>query len=153
MKLYRVVIAIFLLLGYLQADVHSNESKTELTGELYGSRGNAEAEIEATISKIGMIGFSTVAANKHIEVHYYNKFQEKGVEMTSFFYVVNKEKIRPLLLKTPISVPMHLSTFSSTKHSTQKKTTTPGMGISRQIRCSISSERKTPRHVMPSKRW
>ena len=101
MKLYRVAIAVFLLLGYLQADVHSNESKTELTGELYGSQGNAEAEIESMISKIGTIGFSTVAANKHIEVHYYNKFQEKGVEMISFFDVVNKEKIRPLLLKNP----------------------------------------------------
>ena len=101
MKLYRVVMVFLLLLGWLQADVHSNISKTELTGELYGSKGNAEAQIDSMIEKIGTIGFSTVAANKHIEVHYYNKFQEKGVEMISFFDVVNKEKIRPLLLKNP----------------------------------------------------
>jgi len=101
MKLYRVVMVFLLLLGWLQADVHSNVSKTELTGELYGSKGNAEAQIDSMIEKIGTIGFSTVAANKHIEVHYYNKFQEKGVEMISFFDVVNKEKIRPLLLKNP----------------------------------------------------
>lgn len=101
MSLYRVIFTVLLLLGYLQADAPSNEAKTELTGELYGSKGNVEAQIESMIGKIGTIGYSTVAANKHIEVHYYNKFQEKGVEMISFFDVVNKEKIRPLLLKNP----------------------------------------------------
>ncbi|WP_294953488.1 hypothetical protein [Sulfurovum sp.] len=101
MKLYRFVLSFLLIVGYLQADVHSNEAKTELTGELYGSKGNQEARIDALIQKIGSIGFSTVAANKHIEVHYLNKFKEKNVEMISFFDIVNKKKMRPLLLKNP----------------------------------------------------
>ena len=101
MKLYRVAILFFLIFGYIQADVHSNEAKRELTGELYGSKGNVEAKIDALIKDIGTIGFNTVAANKHIEVHYYNKYKEKNVEMISFFDVVNKEKMRPLLLKNP----------------------------------------------------
>jgi len=101
MKRYRVAILFLLILGYLQADVHSNEAKTELTGELYGSKGNVETEIDTLIKDIGTIGFETVAANKHIEVHYYNKYKEKNVEMISFFDVVNKKKIRPLLLKNP----------------------------------------------------
>ncbi len=101
MGLYRIIMAFLLILGCLQADVHSNEATTELTGELYGSEGNVEAQIDSLIKKIDTIGFNTVAANKHIEVHYFNKFQEKGVEMISFFDVVNKEKIRPLLLKNP----------------------------------------------------
>ncbi len=101
MKLYSMAFAFLLLVGTLQAEVHSNEAKTELTGELYGSKGNIEPQIDTLIGKIGNIGFTTVAANKHIEVHYYNKYKEKGVEMISFFDIVNKEKIRPLLLANP----------------------------------------------------
>ena len=102
MKLYGVVITFFLFVGCLQADMHiSNKTGKELTGMLYGSKGNVESEIDSMIKQSSTIGFSPVAANKHIEVHYYNKFQEKGLEMISFFNLVNKEKIRPLLLKNP----------------------------------------------------
>ena len=102
MKLYRVVITFFLLVGSLQADEYASaQTGKELTGTLYGSKGNVESEIDSMIRQSSTIGFSPVAANKHIEVHYYNKFQEKGLEMISFFNLANKKKIRPLLLKNP----------------------------------------------------
>jgi uncharacterized protein (DUF302 family) len=102
MKLTKILLALMLVMGYANAvDVQSNIAKTKLTGELYGSEGNQEAEIDELIKKIGTIGYGTVAANRNIQVHYYNKFKEKGIEMISFFGVVNKEKLRPLLLKNP----------------------------------------------------
>jgi uncharacterized protein (DUF302 family) len=72
-----------------------------LTAELHGSEGNKEKEIDGILKKLDSIGYNTVSANKNIQVHYYNKFQENNVEMLSFFSMVNKEKIRPLLLSNP----------------------------------------------------
>ncbi|HFQ62415.1 MAG TPA: hypothetical protein ENK39_09000 [Epsilonproteobacteria bacterium] len=97
----KLLLALFCTIGLVHADVHSNMAKPILTAELQGSEGNKEKEIDGLIKKLGTIGYSTVAANKNIQVHYYNKFQEKNVEMISFFGVVNKEKIRPLLLANP----------------------------------------------------
>ena len=102
MKLQGMVLGLLLAIGYLYAeDVQSHIAKPVLTAELYGSTGNQEAELDVLISKIETIGYSTVAANKNIQVHYYNKYKEKGVEMISFFGMVNKAKLRPLLLKNP----------------------------------------------------
>jgi uncharacterized protein (DUF302 family) len=97
----KLLLALFCTIGLVHADVHSNMAKPILTAELQGSEGNKEKEIDELIKKLGTIGYSTVAANKNIQVHYYNKFQEKNVEMISFFGVVNKEKMRPLLLANP----------------------------------------------------
>lgn len=82
-------------------DIKSNMAEVLLTAELQGSEGNKEKEIDGIIKKLDTIGYSTVSANKNIQVHYYNKFQENNVEMLSFFSMVNKEKIRPLLLSNP----------------------------------------------------
>lgn len=101
MKLNNILLAFLMTVGVAQAEVQSNTAKTELTAELQGSKGNQEAQMDAVIKKLDTIGYSTVASNKHIEVHYYNKFQEKNLEMISFFGLVNKEKLRPLLLKNP----------------------------------------------------
>ncbi len=101
MKLKRVILAFFMLVGIAQADVQSNMAEVKLTAELHGSKGNAIGELDALIKKIDTIGYSTVAANKDIQVHYYNKFKEKTLEMISFFGLVNKEALRPLLLKNP----------------------------------------------------
>lgn len=92
MKIHNILLAFMMIVGFAQA---------ELTAEFDGSKGNKEAEIEALIKKIDTIGFSTVAENKHIENFYYKKFQEKNVEMISFFGIVNKEAMRPLILKNP----------------------------------------------------
>ena len=101
MRLNKVILAFLMLVGVAQADVQSNIAKPELTAELLGSEGNQEIQIDALIKKIDTIGYSTVAANKNIQVHYYNKFKEKNVEMISFFGLVNKEALRPLLLLNP----------------------------------------------------
>ncbi len=71
------------------------------TGVLTGVKGNQEVAIKSLIGKIGTAGFQTIAANTHIENFYYQKFKEKGVDMISFFDVLNVEKLRPLLLKNP----------------------------------------------------
>jgi len=101
MKLNKLVLTLFLTLGVAQADIQSNMADVLLTAELQGSEGNKEIEIDGLIKKLDTIGYSTVAANKNIQVHYYNKFEEKNVEMISFFGVLNKEKLRPLLLANP----------------------------------------------------
>lgn len=92
MKLHRLVLAFMLTVGLAQA---------ELTAELHGTKGNQEAALDGLMKKIGSIGYSTVAANKNIQNFYYEKFKDRNVEMISFFGMLNKEKLRPLLLKNP----------------------------------------------------
>ena len=101
MKIYTLLLSCIYATGFIYADVQSNMAEVQLTAELQGSEGNKEAAIDGLIKKIGSIGFSTVAANKNLQVHYYNKFEEKNVEMLSFFSMTNKEKIRPMLLSNP----------------------------------------------------
>jgi len=92
MKIHNILLALMMIVGIAQA---------ELTAEFHGSKGNKEAEIDALIKKIDTIDYSTVAENRHLEVHYNNKFKEKNVEVISFFAMVNKEAMRPLILKNP----------------------------------------------------
>jgi len=102
MRNYQIAFMVFMSMTLLQAeDIHSNMAEVLLTAELHGSEGNKEKSIDGLIKKIDTIGYSTVSANKNIQVHYYNKFQENNVEMLSFFSMVNKEKMRPLLLSNP----------------------------------------------------
>lgn len=101
MKLNNILLTLMLITGIAQADVQSNIAKSLLTAELQGSEGNKEAALDGLMKKIETIGYSTVAVNKNIQSHYYNKFQERNVEMLSFFSMVNKEKMRPLLLSNP----------------------------------------------------
>ena len=97
-RLFIILISTFILEA---ENIHSNRAEVLLTAELHASGGNKEKEIDGLLKKLDSIGYSTVSANKNIQVHYYNKFQEKNVEMLSFFSMVNKEKIRPLLLLNP----------------------------------------------------
>ncbi len=94
MKIGKILLASALMFGMAHA-------KVELTAELQGSKGNMEAQIDNVMSKIEDIGFTTVAANKHIETFYYAKYKERNVEMLSFFGLINKEALRPLLIKNP----------------------------------------------------
>jgi len=104
--LNKIILAFLMLLGAAQADVQSkdvksNLAKGELTAELWGSKGNQEKQMDALINKIDTIGYSTVASNRNIQQYYFNKFKEKNLEMISFFGLVNKAALRPLLLKNP----------------------------------------------------
>lgn len=102
MRSYQIIFILFMSLSITHAeDIKSNMAEVLLTAELHASQGNKEKEIDGIIKKLDTIGYSTVSANKNIQVHYYNKFQEKNVEMLSFFSMVNKEKLRPLLLSNP----------------------------------------------------
>jgi len=94
MKIKNSILVLMLVVGLAQAE-------TKLTAEFLGSEDNKEVEIAALIKNIESIGYSTVAVNTHLETHYYNKFEEKNVEMLSFFNVVDKEEMRPLLLANP----------------------------------------------------
>jgi len=101
MKIKNILLACAVWLVFAQADVQSNMAHIQLTAQLQGIEGNKEVEIKSLVGKIDTIGFSTVAANTHIEKFYYEKFKEKGVEMISFFGLVNIDKLRPLLLANP----------------------------------------------------
>ncbi|HQR74361.1 MAG TPA: hypothetical protein PLH07_05705 [Sulfurovum sp.] len=101
MKLHTILLTTLLTMGISHAEVQSTATTSSLTAELHGSTGNAMPQIDTLISKIETVGYSTVAANKDIQVHYYNKFKEKTLESISFFGLVNKEALRPLLLKNP----------------------------------------------------
>jgi len=97
MKLCKVVLSCLMAFSLLKAG-----ASPQVTAEFYGSEGNIENKINAMVKeKIGTIGFSVVKANKHIEKFYYEKYKEKGVEMISFYDVLNMKAIRPLLLKNP----------------------------------------------------
>jgi len=100
MKVKNILLASMLTLGLAYADA-PKASTSILTAELQGSVGNAEVAIKTMMGKLGDSGCSTVAANTHIEGFYYEKFKEKGVENISFYGLVNKGKLRTLLLANP----------------------------------------------------
>ncbi len=99
--MYKILLITLLWAGLLHAEIQPTMTDAMLTAELYGSEGNKEKEIDGILKKLDTVGYSTVSENKNIHTHYYNKFGEKNVEMISFFSVLNKEKLRPLLLSNP----------------------------------------------------
>ncbi len=101
MRFVNIILALIINVVFAHADVLSNIAETKVTAQMQGSVGNAETQIYDLIKKIDTIGYSTVATNKNIQVHYFNKYKEKNLETISFFTVLNKEKIRPLLLHNP----------------------------------------------------
>ena len=86
MKLKSVILAFFMLIGlaHAETDVHSNLAEPKLTAELWGSEGNQAVQLDALINKIDTIGYSVVQANRNIQVHWQNMFNEKSLEMISF---------------------------------------------------------------------
>ena len=101
MRLVNIILVFIFTMEFVHADVLSNMAETKVTAQMQGSEGNAETQINDFIKKIDTIGYSTVAANKNIQVHYFNKYKEKNIELISFFTLVNKRKLRPLLLQNP----------------------------------------------------
>ena len=101
MRLKYIVLSLLMTLGIAQADVQSNMAEVKLTAELWGNEGNQAAQLDSMIKKIDTIGYSVVKANRDIQVHYENMFNEKTLETISFYGLVNKEALRPLLLKNP----------------------------------------------------
>jgi len=90
-KLSTMAAAIILAVSGLQADITANFS---------GVKGNADIQSKAFVKKLDSIGFQA-AGNDNIQVHYFNRYKEKNLDLLSFFTVTNLEKIRPLLIKNP----------------------------------------------------
>ena len=76
-------------------------AQATLTADFHGIKGNANEVSKAFVKKIGTIGYETVSSNDNIQIHYYNRYKEKNLDLLSFFTMVNKEKIRELLLHNP----------------------------------------------------
>jgi uncharacterized protein (DUF302 family) len=72
----------------------------ELTAELHGIKGNADAESKAFLKKIDAVGFQW-AGNDNIQIPYEKKFNERNLDLLSFFTVTNLDVMRELLLKNP----------------------------------------------------
>jgi len=75
-------------------------SQADVTANFNGIKGNANEASKAFISKIDSVGFQA-AGNDNIQVHYFNRYKEKNLDLLSFFTVTNLEKMRPLLIKNP----------------------------------------------------
>jgi len=74
--------------------------QAEVTANLAGLKGNADVQSKAFIRKLDSIGFQS-AGNDNIQVHYFNRYKEKNLDLLSFFTVTNLEVMRPLLIKNP----------------------------------------------------
>jgi len=90
-KLSKVLAGLLLTVGVAQAD---------LTADFHGIKGNADEASKAFLKKVDSIGFQW-AGNDNIQVHYFNRYKDKNLDLLSFFTVTNLEKIRPLLIKNP----------------------------------------------------
>jgi len=90
-KLSGIAATLVLTISTVSADV---------TAHFGGLKGNADKQSKAFIKKLDSIGF-TSAGNDNIQVHYFNRYKEKNLDLLSFFTVTDLEKIRPLLIKNP----------------------------------------------------
>ncbi len=90
-KLSKVLAGLLLTVGVAQAD---------LTAELHGVKGNADAQSKAFLKKIDAVGFQW-AGNDNIQIPYFKKFHDKNLDLLSFFTVTNLDVMRELLLKNP----------------------------------------------------
>ncbi len=97
MKMNKAVLAFFAAAGILTATYAA-----PITATFWENKGNVEKQFDDMMkNKIGDAGFAIMKANKHIENFYYQKYKEKGVEFISFYDIIDKKGIRPLLLKNP----------------------------------------------------
>ena len=76
-------------------------SYADLTADFNGVKGNADATSMEFIKKLDSIGYQAIAKNQNIQKFYVQKFQEKNVDLLSFFTMANVEKLRTLLLHNP----------------------------------------------------
>ncbi len=95
MKLHNAVASLFLAVGLSCA-------QSDVTAVFHANKGNIEKAFDGIMKHdIKKAGFEIMKANTHIENFYYEKFKERGVEMISFYDIIDKKAIRPLLLKNP----------------------------------------------------
>jgi uncharacterized protein (DUF302 family) len=88
----KIIVSIVLTVSLTQAST---------LAEFYGTKGEAGEELGAMVKKLESIDYSAVGKNEHIEVHYYNKYKEKNLDLLNFYTIVDKKSIRELLIKNP----------------------------------------------------
>jgi len=76
-------------------------TQASVLAEFHGTKGEAGKELSAMVKKLEGIDYSAVGKNEHIEVHYYNKYKEKNLDLLNFYTIIDKKSIRELLIKNP----------------------------------------------------
>jgi uncharacterized protein (DUF302 family)/FtsZ-binding cell division protein ZapB len=76
-------------------------SQASVLTELHGTKGEAGKDLSNLVKKLDTIDYSTVGKNEHIEVHYFNKYKEKNLDLLNFYTVIDKASMRELLIKNP----------------------------------------------------
>lgn len=83
--------------------------------------GNKFEQVQAFTQKLDSIGYNTVANNENIQNFYYKKFNEKNVDMISFYTVVNKKDAHALIMKNPdfgAYIPFNFLTYKNPNENT-----------------------------------
>ncbi len=76
-------------------------SQASVLTELHGTKGEAGRDLTNLVRKLDTIDYSTVGKNEHIEVHYFNKYKEKNLDLLNFYTIIDKVSMRDLLIKNP----------------------------------------------------
>ena len=76
-------------------------SQASVLTELHGTKGEAGRDLTNLVRKLDTIDYATVGKNEHIEVHYFNKYKEKNLDLLNFYTVIDKASMRELLIKNP----------------------------------------------------
>ncbi len=85
----------------LKDTVEQTADKESILIELYGTKGEPEAELKSMIGNLGNVGFTASAKNEHLETHYFNKFKEKNIDLLNFYTLFNIKDLRELLIINP----------------------------------------------------
>ncbi len=91
-KFIKIAMLVMLSAVFVQAGV--------LT-QLGGTKGQADKELKNLEKKFKDADFSIAAKNEHLEMHYYNEFKDKNLDLLNFYRIYNKKEIRDFLLANP----------------------------------------------------
>lgn len=91
-RIMQIIIFVLLSLSFIQASI--------LT-DLGGTKGQADAQLKNLSKKFKDADFSIAAKNEHLELHYYNQFKDKNLDLLNFYRIYNKKEIRDFLLRNP----------------------------------------------------
>jgi hypothetical protein len=101
-------------------------SHASTLADLQGTKGLAEKDLQAMVSKLDTIGFRAIGKNEHLETHYYNKFKIKNLELLNFYTVADLESLRELLIANPnfaAYAPFNLLAFKMPESEQESDTT------------------------------
>ena len=91
-KIIKIVVFAILSIAFAQAGVLTN---------LGGTKGQADADLKVLENHFKDADFSIAAKNEHLELHYYNEFKDKNLDLLNFYRIYNKDEMRKFLLINP----------------------------------------------------